>query len=76
MIAKNNEKILSKDLSKHGTIIMNHATNFSFYFVQTSADSAQTIDAKYKLKTYTKSFSTSILQYYSNNKVFNNYLFN
>jgi len=74
-VANNNGLVLSKVSAHYGTIMVDHASDFIFHFIQTSADGVQTVDAKHKFETFAKSCNVEINHYHADNKIFNNHLF-
>ena len=74
-IANNNGLVLSKDHAKYGTIMVDHASDFVFHFIQNSADRSQTVDSKHKFETFSTNCGTKINHYHADNKIFNTQLF-
>ena len=67
--------VLKKEHANCGTIIVDYASDFVFYFAQTSTEGSQTVEAKHKFKRFAKNCGVKIRQYYANNKIFNKQAF-
>ena len=63
--------MLKKEYVNCGTIIVNHASDFIFYFMQTSNEGSQIVEAKHKFERFAKNCGVKIRQYHANNKIFN-----
>ena len=49
---------------------MDHASDFTFNFTQTSTAAEQTVEGKHKFETLAKSCGISIRHYHADNKIF------
>ena len=67
--------VLSKEHANSGSIFVDHASDYIFYFTQTSIKGKQTAEGKYKFKTFAKSYNIKIKYYYANNRIFNSQVF-
>ena len=74
-ISNNNGLILSKEHASHGTIMVDHASDFVFHFIQTSFCRSQTVEAKHKFENFAKSCNVDMRHYHADNKILNNQLF-
>ena len=59
-IANVHRCVLKKEHANCGTIIVDHASDFVFHFVQTSTEGSQTVEAKHKFGRFTKNCGVKI----------------
>ena len=52
IMCNNYSSILTKEYAACGALMIDHTSNYIFYFIQTSSNSNQTVEAKYKFKTF------------------------
>ena len=55
--------------------MVDHASGYFFYFVQTSVEGAQILDAKHEFETFSESFGVKRRHYDADNHVFNYKIF-
>ena len=48
MLVNNNGQLLSKSHATCGTLFVDHASDFTFNFMQTSTEATQTVEGKHK----------------------------
>ena len=68
--SNNNGRILSKPHAAAGAMMVDHASDFAFNFTQTSTEASQTVEAKHKFETFSKSCGVDMQHYHANNKIF------
>ena len=67
--------ILKREHATCGTIMVDHASDFIFHFVQTSTEGSQTVEAKHKFERFAKNCGVDIKHYHADNKIFNEQVF-
>ena len=70
ILANNNGQVLSKSHATCGTLFVDHASDFTFNFIQTSTEASQTVEGKDKFKIFAKSCGVSVAHYHVDNKIF------
>ena len=68
-------KILTKDHATCGCLFIDHASDCTLCFIQTSASGERTVETKHKLETFAKNCDVTIKHYYANNHIFNSQIF-
>ena len=74
-VANNHSYVLKREHASCGTIMVDHASDLVFHFMQTSTEGSQTLEAKHKFKQFIKNCRVNIKYYHADNKIFNKQIF-
>ena len=75
IVANVNGQVLKKVQANCGTMLVDHASDFIFVFIQMSTEGSQTVEAKYKFELFAQNCGVKIKHYHADNKIFDKQVF-
>ena len=68
-------QILKHNKANNLIIMVNHALDYVFVFIQTSTKAKQMVEAKHKFECFVQNYRISIKHYHADNKIFSKSIF-